>query len=146
MVTLIKAYRNITTGKISLLNKATGLVVGHCDSVELIKHCSQPAVEAVVNESGRLRVVREKKKYVHAFMVGAISAVEGFKSYKGRGFTYSLDEPHHFATQMLEVIYNPYKMTFFTDKRTHMKLNDFRCEMSRITINNNGKMFAEIVI
>ena len=83
---IIRAYRNLHTGQISLLDKASGLVVGHCDAVRLVPHYLQDSVKCIVNQAGRERVLRERKKYVHAFIEGAIERVAGFVSYKDRSY------------------------------------------------------------
>ena len=70
--TLIKAYRNLTSGKISLLDQKTGLVVVHCEKVRLEQRKGTPTVKAIVNQKGRERVLRQSKKYVHAYMVGQV--------------------------------------------------------------------------
>ena len=82
---IIRAYRNLHTGQISLLDKASGLVVGHCDAVRLVPHYLQDSVKCIVNQSGRARVLRERKKYVHAF-IAPTSAVT-YNPYKGPTFT-----------------------------------------------------------
>ena len=58
---IIRAYRNLHTGQISLLDKASGLVVGHCDAVRLVPHYLQDSVKCIVNQAGRARVLRERK-------------------------------------------------------------------------------------
>ena len=48
-----------------------GLVVGHCDSVTL------HGAHFVVSEAGRQRVLKERRKNVHAYVVGTVGAIGG---------------------------------------------------------------------
>lgn len=67
-------YRNLHANKWSikaLEGKHKGLVVAHADYVWLSD------VTPKVSESGRQRVLREKKKYVHAGLVGHIVNAKG---------------------------------------------------------------------
>jgi len=114
---IIRAYRNLHTGQISLLDKASGLVVGHCDAVRLVPHYLQDSVKCIVNQAGRARVLRERKKYVHAFIEGAIERVAGFVSYKDRSYT-GVRYMEGLEAPMSAVTYNPYKAPTFTDKST----------------------------
>ena len=85
-----EAYKNLHNGLISLRCAVTGLVVGHVDQVRLT------GVSFKVSQAGRERVLRDKKKNVHAVVRGTISPVQG------EGF----DRP-------LRVAYNPYKFSQF---------------------------------
>ena len=113
--TIIRAYRNLHTGQISLLDKLSGLVVGHCDAVRLVPYYNQDAVKCIVNQAGRERVLRERKKYVHAFVEGAIERVAGFVSYKDRTYT-GVRYMEAIEAPTSAVTYNPYKGPTFTDK------------------------------
>jgi hypothetical protein len=90
----IKVYRNLHNGKMSV--QQGGLVVGHCDEILLNR------AEFVVNESGRQRVIKEKRKNVHAFVVGYL-----FGGCLG-----------HEASGGVPVSYNPYKMGAFYVRET----------------------------
>ena len=91
----IKVYRNLHTGTMSV--QQGGLVVGHCDEI-LIN-----GAEFVVNESGRQRVIKEKRKNVHAFVVGFLFSGElGGRTTDGG----------------TPVSYNPYKMGTFYVRET----------------------------
>ena len=72
-----------------------GLVIGHSDTVLL-----QDATPKV-SEAGRQRVLRDKRKNVHAGIVGTLVHREGEGYFPGS-----------------EVTYNPYKYTTFVDKDT----------------------------
>ena len=115
--TIIRAYRNLHTGQISLLDKLSGLVVGHCDAVRLVPHYNQDGVQCIVNQAGRERVLRERKKYVHAYLEGCIERIAGYVSYKNRAYVgvrvVPYTEPFSDA-----ITYNPYKAPTFTDRNT----------------------------
>lgn len=58
----VEVYRNLHNGMLSV--RQNGLVVAHVQTIDLID------VAFKVNESGRQRVIRDKKKNVHAFVCG----------------------------------------------------------------------------
>lgn len=60
----VKVYRNLHNGLFSVQHK--GIVVAHVPEVHLND------ASFVVNEAGRQKVLREKKKNVHAFVVGTV--------------------------------------------------------------------------
>ena len=88
----IKVYRNLHNGKMSV--QQGGLVVGHCDEILINR------AEFIVNESGRQRVIKEKRKNVHAFVTG---------------YLFHLPSPAVVGTS---VSYNPYKMGAFYVRET----------------------------
>lgn len=85
----VMVYKNLHNGKFSV--KQNGLVVAHVDSIEF------EVAMFNVNESGRQRVINEKKKNVHAFIVGYIKAVNVDKD----------------VSNLKAVSYNPYKYSQF---------------------------------
>ena len=87
-------YKNLHNGMFSI--RQGGLVVAHVHSVML-----SPA-QFTVNQAGRQRVLIEKKKNVHAFVVGYIEAV-------------NLDVE---VGGMTPISYNPYKFKHFYIKST----------------------------
>lgn len=97
--TPVFAYRNLHTGQWSLRAEAgrhKGKVIGHADSVALID------CQFRVSEAGRRRVIAEKRKNVHAGVVGTI--VRDFDP-----------RPYDWDGQYAEkVSYNPHKASTFT--------------------------------
>ena len=81
-----------------------GLVVAHVHSVML-----SPA-QFTVNQAGRQRVLIEKKKNVHAFVVGYIEAVNINIDVEVGGMT--------------SISYNPYKFKHFYIKSTEESVHD----------------------
>ena len=140
--THVKVYRNLTSGKISLLDTASGLVVGHADIVNLIPHGNQNRVKFTVNKAGHARVIKECKKYVHAFIMGAVTSMEGFTPYKGRTLevqtdTQSIDDT--ICDLDTQVSYNPYKGDSFINKTSGLAIHDAK----RVIVNSAGHMVAQ---
>lgn len=81
----VRVYRNLHTG---LWSVKQGVVRFHTKCIFLTE------VDFLVNENGRQRVLREQKKYVHAYVHGFIC-----------------DRPTYFTvgTDCYEVTYDPYK-------------------------------------
>lgn len=79
----VEVYRNLTKGCLSIRHK--GYVVAHLESVTL------KDVKFKVSQSGRNRVIQEKRKNVHAVIRGKLTSFEGKL------------KPHH-----IHVRYNPY--------------------------------------
>jgi len=113
---LVRVYRNLTNGKISILDKATGLVLGHADGVHLVPHEDTNEVRCIVNQAGRDRVLKEKKKYVHAYIEGVIGSIKNWTPYKGRTFTGTKPPAFDCTTTIIDMTYNPFKMATFCDK------------------------------
>lgn len=87
---MIEVYRNLTKKCWSLRDSKTRLVIAHRDSLWL-RDCTFK-----VSEAGRQRVLREKRKNVHAFVKGELI----------------LDREFH--DRMTNVRYNPYEGPNFT--------------------------------
>lgn len=84
----VQVYRNLTHACWSV--KQDGRVVAHADEISLSN------VYTIVNQKGRKRVIQEKQKNVHAFLVGKIM-LENIALVK-------------------ELYYNPYMFSSFVDK------------------------------
>lgn len=84
-------YRNLHKGRLSVRSVETGRVIAHVDSI-VLSDC-----KFKVSKAGRARVLREKRKNVHAGVQGTwIRGVE-----------------IHDTTQCQRIIYNPYKFESF---------------------------------
>lgn len=64
--TRVRVYRNLHKNCFSVVSMKTGRVIQHTNKLTLHD------VEFRVRESGRQRVLRERRKNVHAFVVGSI--------------------------------------------------------------------------
>ena len=98
--TEVKLYWNLHKDCYSILAKQTGKwkVIAYTRYPFLLKN-----VEFIVNENGRQRVIREKKKYVHAYLKGNIKYITG-------------SELGSFHLDNEEITYNPY-----TDKSFRLR-------------------------
>jgi hypothetical protein len=112
----VKVYWNLHRDCYSV--QQDGLVVAHADQVEL------RAVTFKVSESGRQRVLKERKKNVHAFVVGFID--DALARYWD-----------------VKIVYNPYKYDSFrlwTDDR--VTVQSAEAVILRIR-NGRGDILAE---
>ena len=92
---IVEVYRNLHTGSWSIRSSKTGLVIDHADQVHLT------GAKLVVQPAGRAKVLREKRKNVHAFI---------------RGERVPMAADPQPADQ--QVSYNPYKCGSFVIKST----------------------------
>ena len=95
----VEVYFNLHKRVFSVRSCKTGRVIHHAKDV----HINQP--QFVVREGGRQRVLRERKKNVHAFV---------------RGYTTRHDDEPELLT---DVVYNPYKYDSFVDWKTETPLD-----------------------
>ena len=105
-------YRNLHTGNFSVKHK--GIVIARLSNI--VAKC----VEFKVSSKGRAKVLAEKKKYVHAYVV--CSDYEACSQY--------------YANAMKtgeEVYYNPYKHSSFVIATTHEKI--VSCPLALLTNN-----------
>ena len=71
---VVRVYRNLHTGTMSVQKyyKGTGWrLLGHADNLTLIN------VQFCVNQNGRTRVLKERSKNVHAYIIGTLVSLEG---------------------------------------------------------------------
>jgi len=85
-------YRNLTKGCWSIKSTRTGKVLAHADTLTMTD------VVFKVSEAGRQRVLRDKKKYVHA---GGYGTCEYFDFNR---------------MDLVQVRYNPFKNSTFVDE------------------------------
>ena len=125
----VDVYRNLHNGLYSIKARSgnnKGLVVAHAQQVWL------DDVEFVVSDAGRNRVLREKKKYVHAFVRGTLSSFRGFDRIcpteflnAGIGSGVSCEPQFNAMTQHgEEFTYNPYRFSTFVDRDSESELHD----------------------
>jgi len=86
----VKVYFNLHKKLFSVQDAKTGLVIGHTEAINL-NDCTFK-----VSEAGRQRVIREKKKNVHAFVIGHYVADQA-------------------GNETEKANYNPYKYSSFVD-------------------------------
>ena len=105
----VMIYKNLHNGLFSV--KQGGLVVAHIESVLL------SSVSFKVNESGRIRVIREKKKNVHAYIVGYVLNVNSTP----------------ISLLKRSITYNPYKNGYFY----------FKDDNSKAILNSNNLVYCD---
>lgn len=101
----VEVYRNLHNGRLSIRDAKTKLVIGHADRVKLLD------VTFHVSQAGRERVLRERRKNVHAVVRGYMVSTLFGDDYKGRGLsTYARygDPASVQAYGDAHVKYNPY--------------------------------------
>lgn len=91
----VEIYRNLHNNTFSV--RRDGKVVRHIENFEIVRLTN---AKFAVQPAGRAKVIREKKKNVHAFIRGTVDKVGG---YLGENY------PHN----IYEVSYNPYKSDKF---------------------------------
>ncbi len=96
---VVRVYRNLHTGGLSVLYKRKLLL--HTDEVWL------KDVKYVVSQPGRNRVLKEKRKNVHAWVQGTLVT--------------KMDSVIDGLGPAVEVSYNPYKFGYFYIKETGME-------------------------
>ena len=114
----VRVYRNLTTGNWSIQTKTPKgwRVRGHATSVELLD------ADCHVSKAGRARVLREKRKNVHAYIEGIIDLrnMSGF--------------PYGDADR---ISYNPYRAGTFTTSDGE-PVTGARC----VRLNPNASVYA----
>ena len=114
----VSVYRNLHNGLISIKSASSGLVLGHAKSVDI------DGADFVVNEAGRQRVLKDKRKNVHAYVKGLLLNTVGFTPYKGRSIQRcSALGAIHSTYKDTIVSYNPYKAPHFVIKGTSDKVS-----------------------
>jgi len=91
----VEIYRNLHNNTFSV--RRDGKVVRHIENFEIVRLTD---AKFAVQPAGRAKVIREKKKNVHAFIRGTVDKEGG---YLGQ------DPPH----EIFEVSYNPYESDKF---------------------------------
>ena len=94
----VQVYKNLHNGLFSI--RQDGLVRGHTQELQLTH------VTFKVSQAGRERVIKERKKNVHAFVCGIIRA-----------------EKVNDSTASAAITYNPYKYDTFVFKDTQKVAN-----------------------
>ena len=108
-------YYNLHKKCWSVKNVKTGLVIHHLDNV-LLTHC-----ECKVSEAGRQRVIKNRRKNVHAGIVGYL------QPYNNEQYT-----------NMEQITYNPYLYKTFISKETQYPIYF----ADKILLNNERKVYV----
>lgn len=113
----VQVYRNLHKGCWSV--KQNGLVKAHSDDITMFD------CEFLVNQNNRLKVIREKRKNVHAFVKGILSK-------------YCHKHDHRRWGKVKSISYNPYKLIVFM---IWILMNPF---MKQTMLDWSVKMFLQI--
>ena len=114
---IVRVYRNLHKKCWSVQEKKSRLILFHCNEI-VLKNC-----KFIVNEAGRQRVLKEKRKNVHAFIEGTLAPI----STVGRGYNE-------------RVIYNPYAGEYFKlEKDPHTPVGNSHLVM----LADNGCVYAD---
>jgi hypothetical protein len=115
----VEVYFNLHKRVFSVRNCKTGRVIYHTSSVQI----KDPTF--VVRKSGRLRVLRERKKNVHAFVRGEI-----------------MDTKHNACTKD-RLYYNPYEVDSFMVCKTNEPIDKAKEAYLYIDSNNKPVILAD---
>lgn len=99
---IAKVYRNLHKNCLSIIDKKTRRVAMHRESV-VLKNAF-----FTVSQSGRKRVLKEKRKNVHAFVHGEVIETD---------FKFPDRSPQ-------EAYYNPYKVSSFVDRASGLPVTE----------------------
>ena len=136
----VDVYRNLHNGMYSIKSREAGtrgLVIAHATRLWLSD------VQFVVSQAGRNRVLREKKKYVHAVVRGTLLSFHGLTRNQSVDFTHYDEnnlpvwkEMHPRYEWMMsegdDFTYNPYRFSQFVDRDTEQNLHQAECAMLRM--------------
>jgi hypothetical protein len=139
-------YYNLHTSKWSikaLEGEHKGLVIGHASIVKLDN------VSPKVSQKGRERVLKTKRKNVHAGLVGDLSGVSCVRWIKGVSYC-AVDAWPKDGKELIEglhksrgvITYNPYKYESFvsaTDERAFLSAEYVIMWSDRTVVATNGK-------
>ena len=118
-----EVYFNLHKRLFSVRRK--GLVVAHARNVKVVDP------KFVVQPAGRARVLREKKKNVHAFVRGYV--------------THTCDDEKclggdNWSGLVVNVTYNPYRQGYFYVKETGQQVASADMALLELTDRNSGKI------
>ena len=125
MTEIVEVYRNLHKDCWSVRDSKTRLVISHVDYIHLHN------ATLVVQPAGREKVLREKRKNVHAFIKGTQVPVECWW-----GSRFSL-----FLVRVRGVIYNPYRNESFVLQDTGEPIT----HADHVYLNDQGKAFIGMV-
>lgn len=97
----VLVYWNLTRKCWSLLDQRTRRLIGHHRGEVWLSSCAFP-----VSQAGRARVLRDKRKNVHAFVEGTVMVPHPLHGYANHILLGAHDST---------VSYNPYKVSSFVD-------------------------------
>lgn len=112
----VDVYKNLHEDKWSIKDRKSGRVIGHANQVTIID------ATFIVQPAGRGRVLKEKRKNVHAFVRGTLSS--------------DLPNDQLAEAKIQKVTYDPYKADHFTTE------NGQRIDTADIVELDHGAVYA----
>jgi len=108
----VEVYYNLRKKCLSVRDGSTGLVVKHTHALKLVsgKVGYERDIRFKVSEKGRQRVLKEKRKNVHAYVCGRVMDLGKVRSLE--------DSKARKPKTLRQVTYNPYKYETFVDVKT----------------------------
>ena len=122
----VEVYRNLHKKCWSVRNNATGHVLWHCNEVML------KDVDLVVRPAGRAKVLREKRKNVHAFAKGEIL-------YTSVGDNLKKIDTGGYIEKFKQIVYDPYQYESFVYAESKEPI--FKADTVHLT--NKGEVYVE---
>ena len=110
----VRVYKNLHNGLFSIKDVKSGLVVGHVEIINLEN------VEFKVSQAGRNKVLKEKRKNVHAYVEGNIIN--------------ELDYIINRSVDTQAITYNPYKYDSFVRRNDLSPI--FKSDYIHMDVNN----------
>jgi hypothetical protein len=134
----VEVYRNLHKDCWSVRDSKTRLVISHVDYIHL-----QNAT-LVVRPAGREKVLREKRKNVHAFIKGTVAACPKNSGQMNCRYIESFEMPRSPVlsvscpnTDAKQITYNPYRNESFVLQPTGKPIT----HADHVYLNNQGKAF-----
>jgi len=118
-----------------------GRVIAHAPFVQL-----SGKIQFKVSESGRQRVIREKRKNVHAGIIGELLVTAGATVRYNDvvvidcGPSPTMEQTMS-LTDFTEVTYNPYKYSTFVNKKTESPITE--CEKGFVLLHDSKVFFTD---
>jgi len=129
MTGIVEVYRNLHKDCWSVRDSKTRLVINHVDYIHLHN------ATLVVQPAGREKVLREKRKNVHAFIKGT-----QVPSWYG-GWPLTVPLVKDWSSRVRGVIYNPYRNESFVLQDTGEPIT----HADHVYLNDQGKAFIGMV-
>ena len=123
MIAKVEVYRNLHKKCWSVRHNATGHVLWHCDEVVL------KDVNLVVRPGGRAKVLREKRKNVHAFAKGELI----YTSVGNNTKVFA-----KYVENFKQIVYDPYQFESFVYADSEEPI--FKADT--VHLNNKGEVYV----
>lgn len=127
----IRVYRNLNNGKLSLLHKSLGRVLGYAESVLLTD------VKFVILPGGKRRALETGQRNVHAFVEGDVLAAKEFIFKPGVPEEYHVPDWVDRNDFRIPLTYRPFSELGFVDVLGQEHLSSHMAE-----VHSTGEIFS----